>query len=392
MYALVRPLLFALDPARAHALAMMALGPIEHVGALRALVKLGTPRDPRLEVRKMGLVFPSPVGLAAGLDKNAERAAALAALGFGHVELGTVTAEAQGPNPAPNLFRLPADHALVNRLGFPNEGAARVAARIAAKKASIGVPVGVSIGKSRSVAIEDALPDYVASFRAVKGVADFVVVNVSSPNTKDLRALQAVEIARPLFDALVAEARLSSEASEKGGELEGARLRAPSNMKASSTPVLVKIAPDLADDAIDALCDAANGAGLAGVVATNTTIARTGLATPAEAVERIGAGGLSGRPLAARALSVVKRARARLGAEACVIGVGGIDGTDSALAMLRAGADLVQIYTGFVYEGPMLPRTIARGLVARMDEERAATLAELATPRRAEREAAITAA
>jgi dihydroorotate dehydrogenase len=340
MYSLVRPLLFQLDAARAHAVAMAALGPVEHVRAVRALVRLGVPRDPRLEVRAMGLVFPTPIGLAAGLDKNAERACALAALGFGHVELGTVTAEAQGPNPRPNLFRLTADHALVNRLGFPNEGAERVAARIAARKKGIGVPVGVSIGKSRSVPIESAREDYLASFRAVRGVADFVVVNVSSPNTKDLRAMQAVEIARPLFDALVAEAN--------GG-----------------VPILVKIAPDLADDAIDAVCDAAKSAGLAGVVATNTTISRERLATPKGVIDRIGPGGLSGRPLSARALVVVRRARARLGAGACVIGVGGIDSVESASAMLEAGADLVQIYTGFIYRGPFLPRKIARGLVAR---------------------------
>jgi dihydroorotate dehydrogenase len=285
-------------------------------------------------------VFPTPIGLAAGLDKNAERACALAALGFGHVELGTVTAQAQGPNPPPNLFRLTADHALVNRLGFPNEGAARVAARIAARKKGIGVPVGVSIGKSRSVPIESAREDYLASFRAVRPVADFVVVNVSSPNTKDLRAMQAVEIARPLFDALVAEAD-------------------------GRVPILVKIAPDLPDDAIDAVCDAAKSAGLAGVVATNTTISRERLVTPKATTERIGPGGLSGRPLSARALVVVRRARARLGASACVIGVGGIDSVESASAMLEAGADLVQIYTGFIYRGPFLPRKIARGLIAR---------------------------
>jgi dihydroorotate dehydrogenase len=359
MYHLLRPLLFSLDPARAHGMAMTALAPAEYLAPLRLLLDGAiAPHDPRLRVRTMGLEFPSPVGLAAGLDKNADRARALAALGFGHLELGTVTAEAQAANPAPNLFRLPADRALVNRLGFPNEGAARVARRVAARRAGVRVPIGISIGKSRSVALEPlagVLADYLASFRAVREVADFVVVNVSSPNTKDLRAMQAAEVARPLFEAL------REEATSKG----------------SPVPILVKIAPDLADEAIDAIVDEARRAGLAGVVATNTTIAREGLATPAEEVARIGAGGLSGKPLFARALTVVKRVRGRLGPDACVIGVGGIDSAEAALAMLRVGANLVQIYTGFVYEGPLLPRTIARGLVRQMKAEGAATLGDI---------------
>jgi dihydroorotate dehydrogenase len=262
------------------------------------------------------------------------------------VEIGTVTAEAQEPNPPPNLFRLRADRALVNRLGFPNEGAARVAARLAAHKADIGVPLGLSIGKSRRVPLEPlagAIDDYLTSFRAVMGVADFVVVNVSSPNTKDLRALQAADVARPLFAALAAEAGKASR----------------------PVPLLVKIAPDLGDDAIDAVCDAAASSGLAGVVATNTTISREDLATAPEEIARIGAGGLSGRPLFTRALAVVRRARARLGEAACVIGVGGIDSGERAMAMLDAGADLVQIYTSFVYGGPLLPRSLARAILAR---------------------------
>ncbi len=359
MYSVLRPLLFALDPTTSHKLAMRALASVEYVAPIRAAVRAAyAVRDPRLEVRKMGLVFPTPVGLAAGLDKNAERPRALAALGFGHVELGTVTAEAQGPNPPPNLFRLPADRALVNRLGFPNEGAAHVGARVGARRSGIGVPVGVSIGKSRSVPLEPlegAIEDYLKSFRAVMDVADFVVVNVSSPNTKDLRALQAADVARPLFAALVAEAKKRERA----------------------LPLLVKIAPDLSDEAIDAVCDEAKAAGLAGVVATNTTISREGLETPAVEIERIGAGGLSGKPLLSRSLSVVKRVRARMGSSACVIGVGGVDSTESALAMLRVGADLVQVYTGFIYEGPALPGSIARGLLRRMEAEGATSIAEL---------------
>lgn len=355
MYTLLRPLLFLLDPARAHALAMISLGPVEHAALLRALVRGALSfRDPRLEVRKMGLVFPNPIGLAAGFDKNGCRPRALEALGFGHVELGTVTAEAQGPNPAPNLFRLPADRALVNRLGFPNEGAKKVGERVLERRTDARIPIGISIGKSRSVPLEPldaALEDYVTSFKAVRSAADFVVVNISSPNTKDLRALQAAGMARQLFATLM--------------------------MQATAVPLLVKIAPDLPDDAVDAICIEADRAGLAGVVATNTTTSRAGLATSASEIERIGAGGLSGQPLFPRALSVVKRARARLGPSACVIGVGGVHGTESALAMLRAGADLVQIYTSFIYEGPLLPRTIARGLARQLDVEGAQALVDL---------------
>ncbi len=359
MYPLLRPLLFALDPARAHALAMLALGPVEHLGPLRYLLRGALrPADPRLRVEKMGLVFPTPIGLAAGMDKNADRARAFAALGFGHVELGTVTAEAQAANPAPNMFRLPADRALVNRLGFPNEGAAHVARRIAARRKGVSVPIGVSIGKSRSVPLEPlggVLEDYLTSFRAVQEVADFVVVNVSSPNTKDLRAMQAAEIARPLFESLREEAEKS----------------------ARPRPILVKIAPDLPDDAIDAIVDEAKRAGLAGVVATNTTISREGLATAAHLVSEIGAGGLSGKPLFARSLAVVQRVRQRLGPDACVIGVGGIDSVETALAMLRVGADLIQVYTGFVYQGPLLPRAIATGLLREMTAQGVSSLQQL---------------
>ncbi|MBX3186014.1 MAG: quinone-dependent dihydroorotate dehydrogenase [Labilithrix sp.] len=355
MYTLLKRLLFGLEPARAHNVAMKALGPAEHLGAVRTLMRGALcPTDPRLRVRKMGLEFPTPVGLAAGFDKNAERARALASLGFGHVELGTVTAEAQAPNPAPNLFRLPKDRALVNRLGFPNEGAARVAERIAERRKSVKVPIGISIGKSRSVPLEPlsgVLDDYRKSFNAVRGVADFVVINVSSPNTKDLRAMQAAETARPLFEALRKE--------------DGAM------------PILVKIAPDLTDEAIDAIVDEAKRAGLAGVVATNTTISREHLLTPPDVVEKIGPGGLSGWPLFARSVSVVRRVRARIGPDACVIGVGGVDGAETTLAMLRVGADLVQVYTGFIYRGPMLPRKIAQGLVREMNKEGATSLADL---------------
>ena len=362
MYALVRPLAFTLSPASAHAAGMAVLGPLEHVAplreAVRALLRVG---DPRLATRVLGLDFATPVGLAAGFDKNARRARALASLGFGHVELGTVTARPQAPNPAPNLFRLPGDRALVNRLGFPNDGARGVCARIARVKGEIGAPVGVSIGKSRAVGIEPiepAIADYLESFAEARAVADFVVVNVSSPNTKDLRAMQGTELARALLSAI---------ASANG---------APGGPR--RVPLLVKIAPDLGDAELEALLEVVEGCGIDGVVATNTTVARRGLRADAAAIDAIGAGGLSGEPLRARSLEVVARVRARLGKKFAVVGVGGVSRAEHAAAMLRAGADLVQIYTGFVYEGPGAASAIARGLVETLDRERLASIRDLA--------------
>lgn len=348
MYALARPLLFAFPPSLAHALGMMALAPIEHVAPIRALVRAANRANPRSRVKALGLEFPSPVGLAGGFDKNATRARALGALGFGFVELGTVTARAQAPNPAPNMFRLPADRALVNRLGFPNEGARGVVERFVARGGAraVGVPVAFSIGKSRVVEIgEDPAPviaDYRMSFRAVAPVSDFVVVNVSSPNTTNLRALQGAALARPLLSSLV-------KANELG------------------RPILLKVAPDLGDADLDALLDVVGEVGLAGIVATNTTISRSGLKTPEARIAEIGAGGLSGPPLTTRARQVVELARKKLGRTATIIGVGGVTTGDDALAMMDAGADLVQLYTAFVYRGPATAKLVARELLAAQD-------------------------
>jgi dihydroorotate dehydrogenase len=359
VYALVRPLLFALDPAVAHGLGMAALAPVEYLASIRWVVRaVLAGRYPRLESHVMGLTFASPVGIAAGFDKNGLRARALAALGFGHVELGTVTALAQAANPPPNLFRLPMDRALVNRLGFPNEGAASLASRLArfGGARGVGVPVGVSIGKSRAVGIEPlepALADYITSFRQVRAVADFVVVNVSSPNTKDLRALQAAELLRQLLSALVRE-----------------------NEGEKRVPLLVKIAPDLDDASLGALLDVVHELGLDGVVATNTTLSREGL-RDSRSAEAAGSGGLSGPPLRRRAIEVVRIARRRLGRSKAILGVGGIETADDALAFIRSGADLVQLYTGFVYEGPFVARRIARDLDRILARQRVAHLAEL---------------
>jgi dihydroorotate dehydrogenase len=364
----LRPLLFLLPPDIAHALAFAGMAPLEYLAPLRALTRaLLAPRDPRIAVRAMGLTFPSPLGLAGGFDKNGVRPRALAALGFGHLELGTVTALAQEQNPRPNLFRLPADRALVNRLGFPNEGAERLARRLAARglgRWGAGIPVGVSIGKSRAVSIDDlprVIDDYLAAFTPPRTAgASFVVVNVSSPNTKDLRAMQAAPLARALLSALV-KANDDIALGRAGGPV----------------PLLLKIAPDLDDAAVESLLGVVEEVGIAGVVATNTTIARAGLATDAARVEAIGAGGLSGPPLRARALDVVRRVRARLGSKPVVVGVGGVERAEHVMDLVRAGADLVQMYTAFVYEGPGVARRIARHLAKLVDREGAKNIAEL---------------
>jgi dihydroorotate dehydrogenase len=365
MYAkAVLPLLLLVPPGDAHEAAMEALAPLEHVELLRGIVRRwAAPVDPRLVVTKLGLTFPSPIGLAAGFDKNAHRPRALAALGFGHIELGTVTARAQEANPEPNLFRLPLDHALVNRLGFPNEGAARVVARLRDRGGAkaVGVPVGLSIGKSRIVPIEPVqgvVDDYLASFAEVRHHADFVVVNVSSPNTPNLRAMQGAELARELLLALAH----ANDAPPSFGR---------------RVPMLLKIAPDLSDADLDALLDVVRGAGLDGVVATNTTVGRSGLSSDAFAVRACGAGGLSGPPLRARAREVVRRARSALGSTATIIGVGGVETANDAMALVRAGADLVQIYTAFIYAGPAVARTLSRGIAEEVSREGAASIAEL---------------
>ncbi|HJL31814.1 MAG TPA: quinone-dependent dihydroorotate dehydrogenase, partial [Polyangiaceae bacterium LLY-WYZ-15_(1-7)] len=306
--------------------------------------------------------FPTPVGLAAGFDKDAVAFEALGALGFGFVEVGTLTGEGQVGNPQPRLFRLPADRALINRMGFNNHGSAAAAPRLAGRRRTI---VGVNVGKTKVVPEERAIEDYVASTRRLGASADYFVVNVSSPNTPGLRDLQAVEKLRPLLAAVRATLdEVAPPAPASGPETRGRRYRAPRRV-----PLLVKIAPDLADADVDAVAELALELGLEGIIATNTTIARSGLQTGAAALERIGAGGLSGAPLKARALEVMRRLRRRVGERLVLVGVGGIESVDDAWARIRAGATLVQLYTAFVYEGPTLPRRLALGLAERARAE-----------------------
>ncbi len=307
---------------------------------------------PELEVSALGLRFSHPVGLAAGFDKNATAYEALAGLGFGFVEIGTVTGQAQPGNPKPRLFRLPADRALINRMGFNNSGADAVAPRLTAPRS---VPIGVNIGKTKVVSEEQAASDYVHSTRVLGPLADYLVVNVSSPNTPGLRNLQAVELLRPLLAAVKAE--LSSITPRR--------------------PLLVKIAPDLNDADIDAIADLALELELDGIIATNTTIGRSGLATPTSEVEAIGAGGLSGAILKTRSLEVLQRLYRRVGTKLTLISVGGIETADDAWARLCAGATLVQIYTGFIYGGPLLVSSLHRGLRKLLKQSGKRTLSEV---------------
>jgi len=304
------------------------------------------PRDPVLRVRALGLEFPGPLGLAAGFDKDARGIRGLAALGFGFVEVGTVTARAQPGNPKPRMFRLAADRALVNRMGFNNAGAAAAAAALGHSRRPGGPVVGVNIGKTRAAPDDEAAADYAASARAVAAVAGYVVVNVSSPNTPGLRDLQAADRLKPVLVAVRAALDAAS----------------PSRR----VPLLVKIAPDLADADVDAIADLALELGLDGIIATNTTVSRDGLASPAAEVAAAGAGGLSGPPLRDRSLEVLARLHARAGDRLVLIGAGGIDTPQDAWDRLRAGATLVQAYTGFVYGGPLWPRRMHAGLALRM--------------------------
>ena len=312
-------------------------------------------------VRAMGIDFPGVLGLAAGFDKNAEGIDALAALGFGFVEVGTVTGEPQPGNPRPRLFRLPRDRAVVNRMGFNNDGAEVVAERLAKRrvKGRTGVVVGVNIGKTKAVPEDDAdavIRDYEKSTRLLAPYADYLVVNVSSPNTPGLRDLQSTERLRPLLEAVRRTAD-SVTGGPAGSSGEGSHSR--------RVPLLVKIAPDLADADVLAVADLAVELGLDGIVATNTTISREGLASTAAEVERAGAGGLSGAPLRDRALAVLRLLRDRVGPGLTIIGVGGISTAADARERLDAGATLLQAYTAFVYEGAGWPRRVQQELATR---------------------------
>ncbi|MET9709714.1 quinone-dependent dihydroorotate dehydrogenase [Nocardiopsis alba] len=331
-----------MDAEKVHKLSFAALRGVTAVpGVSEAMTRVLGPREPELTVHALGREFPGPLGLAAGFDKNAESPRGLAALGFGFVEVGTVTAHPQPGNPRPRLARLVADRAIVNRMGFNNEGSALVAERLHHDRDREGPVVGVNIGKTKVTPEEEAPADYALSALRLAPYADYMVINVSSPNTPGLRDLQGVERLRPLVGAV-------RESLAEAGR--------------SDLPLLVKIAPDLADEDVDAVADFALAEGLDGIIATNTTISREGLESSAEQVEAAGGGGLSGAPLKRRSLEVLRRLRAKVGDRVTLIAVGGIETPEDAWARIRAGATLVQGYTGLIYGGPLWPRRIHRGL------------------------------
>ncbi|MEY4985578.1 MAG: hypothetical protein RLZZ359_464 [Actinomycetota bacterium] len=338
MYKLIFNLVFRpMDAEFAHHIGMTSIRVAHRIG----LTKLARIRSTgAIQVQAMGLHFDSPFGVAAGFDKNAVAIEALGDLGFSHVEIGTVTRHAQPGNDKPRLFRLIADRALINRMGFNNQGADAVALRLKKlrSKNSTSLPVvGVNIGKSKITPVEEAADDYRYSARVLAEYADYLAVNVSSPNTPGLRSLQSVEALRPILEAVQAEAK--------------------------GKPVLVKIAPDLADEDIVAAAELSLELGLAGVIATNTTIGREGLKTPKTSVDAIGAGGLSGAPLKARSLEVLNLLARVIDDRALIISVGGVETAAEVSQRLAAGATLVQGYSGFIYEGPLWARKIKSQLI-----------------------------
>jgi len=326
-----------IDPERAHHLAFVVIQRLPLLGIGR-LVRRFTRPDPSLAVTALGLRFDSPFGVAAGFDKDGNAIRGLGQLGFGHVEVGTITARPQPGNPKPRLFRLVADRAVVNRMGFNNHGAAAARGRLAREAGRAIRPViGVNIGKSRVVEVDDAIADYRESAALLAPAADYLVVNVSSPNTPGLRGLQDLDRLAPLLAAVQAAA--------------------------GDTPVLVKIAPDLHDDEVRRIVGLALDTGLAGIIANNTTLSREGLVTDPAVVEAAGAGGLSGAPLAARSLELLRLIRSLVPADFCVVSVGGVETAADVVERLDAGATLVQGYTAFLYRGPLWARSVNRGLV-----------------------------
>jgi len=361
LYDLVfKHVLVRIPPETAHHGAYTLFRALERVPAVRdRLARLLVPNDPVLRTRVFDLDLPGPLGLAAGFDKDALVPDTMAAIGFGHVEIGTVTGRPQPGNPKPRLFRLPADRALVNRMGFNNHGSTAAAIRLGERRGS--AVVGANIGKTKVVNAADAVEDYVASAARLGPVCDYLVVNVSSPNTPGLRDLQAVSSLRPLLRAV----RRTLDAPDAGAGPVGRRV-----------PLLVKIAPDLSDEDVDAVADLALELGLDGIIATNTTISRAGLRTPGAQVEALGAGGLSGPPVAARALAVLRRLRARVGPDLVLVAAGGISTGDDAYERIRAGATLVQAYTGFIYGGLLWPRQVQARIAERLRADGFGSLAE----------------
>jgi dihydroorotate dehydrogenase len=340
---LIRPLLFLFDPESVHHFTFRFLKTASAVPGVGALFTfIFSSNDQRLSKTLFGITFPGPVGLAAGFDKDARLIGPLHSLGFGFIEIGTLTPRPQPGNPRPRLFRLPADKAIVNRMGFNNEGVLAAAERL--KKRKAGIIIGGNIGKNKATPNEQAIDDYRICFDALEPYVDYFVVNVSSPNTPGLRELQEKE---PLEKLLAA-------------------IKALSQSKPKPKPVLLKIAPDLTQTQLDDIVSILGSTKTDGVIATNTTISREGLVASKQSLEKIGNGGVSGAPLASRSNEVIQYLRSKLGKDYPIIGVGGIMSPQDALDKLNAGADLVQVYTGFIYEGPGFVKRINRYLLDRL--------------------------
>jgi dihydroorotate dehydrogenase len=338
---LLKPLFFLFDPEKIHYFTFDVLKLFLRVGFIRSLVaSFYCIRDERLKKRLFGLEFPNPVGLGAGFDKNALLFDELAAFGFGFIEVGTLTPKGQPGNDKPRLFRIPADEALINRMGFNNDGVDVAAVRLAKKK-NKALIIGGNIGKNKVTPNEEAVKDYEYCFEALFPVVDYFVVNVSSPNTPNLRALQDKEPLTALLNRVM--------------ELNRA--------KPAKKPVLLKIAPDLGNGQLDEIISIVKETGIDGIIATNTTISREGLKTPKEIVEKCGAGGLSGKPVAKRSTEVIRYLSEKSGNAFPIIAVGGIHKPEDAIEKLDAGASLVQVYTGFIYEGPGMVRRINKALL-----------------------------
>ncbi|MFK0171777.1 quinone-dependent dihydroorotate dehydrogenase [Streptomyces sp. NPDC090306] len=358
MYKIFFRLVFRrMDPEQAHHLAFRWIRLAARVPVLRTYAAaVLAPRHEELRTEAFGLRMHGPFGLAAGFDKNAVAIDGMSMLGFDHVEIGTVTGEPQPGNPKQRLFRLVADRALINRMGFNNDGSAAVAARLGARREVFRTVVGVNIGKTKVVPEDEAAADYVKSAERLARHADYLVVNVSSPNTPGLRNLQATEALRPLLTAV-------REAADR-------------TVTDRRVPLLVKIAPDLADEDVDAVADLAVELGLDGIIATNTTVAREGLGLKSSPALVQETGGLSGAPLKERSLEVLRRLYARVGDRITLVGVGGIEDAEDAWQRILAGATLVQGYSAFIYQGPFWARAVHKGLAARLRTSPYKTLAD----------------
>ncbi len=371
---LIRPLLFRLPAERAHYWSMGLFSTAIMLPGVASWLRRWRLDDARLETSLWGKRFRNPVGLAAGFDKDARWLAELALLGFGSIEVGSVTGQPQPGNPTPRLFRLPTDRAVINRMGFNNQGAVAMAQRLAPSSEVFREQcvLGINLGKSKVVPIEDAVQDYEFSFRTLFALADYFVVNVSSPNTPGLRTLQERQ---PLEALLHRLAEVNRELSSPYPP-DAIHCDTDSVWTADRKPILLKIAPDLTREQLDEIAEIAQSPCVDGIIATNTTISRNGLQVSAAALDAIGSGGLSGRPLFETSCQVVARLYDRLQGAKPVIGVGGIFSGADAWQMMCSGAALVQVYTGLIYEGPMLVQRINRYLLEQLEQRGIASISQ----------------